>query len=57
MFSKYFFGCSFTAECFVSKCLFNLLGTRGSFDRAELQIRQNGNGSFSGPEDMKPYPM
>ena len=51
------FGCSFTAGCFASKCLFNLLGTTASYGRAELQIRQNANGSSSGPKDMKQYPM
>ena len=55
MFSRYSFSCSFRAGCFFSKCPFILLGTNASFDRAELQIRQNGNGSSSGPEDMKPY--
>ena len=55
MFSKYSFGCFFTAECFISKCLFNLLGTSASFYIAELQIGQNGNGSSSGSEVMKPY--
>ena len=46
MFSKYSFGCCVTAECFVNKCLFNLLGTSPLFDIAELQIRQNGNGAM-----------
>ena len=55
MFSKYSFGCSLTTGCFVSRCLFNLLGTSALFDRAKLQIRKNGNKSSSGPEDMKPY--
>ena len=57
MFSKYSCGCFFTAGCFVSKCLFNLLGTSVAFGRANLQIRQNGNGSSLGPKDMKSYPM
>ena len=57
MFSNHFFGCSFTAGCFVSKCLFNLLGTSASFDGIGLQIRQNGNESSSGLKDMKPYSM
>ena len=50
MFSKYSFDYSFTVGCFVSKCLFNLLETSASFDRAELQITLNGNGSFLGPK-------
>ena len=55
MFSKYSFGCSLTTGCFVSRCLFNLLGTSALFDRAKLQIRKNGNKSSLGPENMKPY--
>ena len=57
MFSKYSFGCSFTAGCFVSKGSFNLLGTSALFDRAKLQIRQNGNLSTIVSIDMKPYPI
>ena len=57
MFSKYSFDCSFAVGCFVSKRLFNLLGTSASFNRAELQIKQNDNGSSLGSEDMKLYLM
>ena len=38
MFLKYSFDCAFTAGCFVSKCLFNSLGTSAYSDRMALTV-------------------